>query len=204
MTRVEQRTRRYWFEDGLVEITSGGLMVLAGLLCVLEPVVRPRVTPSFLWNLVFPVVVMGGVGTSGLVVRRLKERITYPRTGYVRYPPTPPARRGIAWLVGGLTGAVLVGAFRTWPGLGSRSDLLLGVGIGAELVYLGIEFGLRRFHVLAAVSALAGTAGSWTRLDRAAGTAVYLLVVGAALVISGAATLWSYLRRSGGTEGERT
>ena len=81
---AEQRASRYWFADGLSTLVTGAAMLLIGLFLGSHNH-QPK-----------PVYVVLELGVIGLylvlmigqrpIVDWLKERITYPRTGYVRPP----------------------------------------------------------------------------------------------------------------------
>ncbi len=79
---AELRARRYWFTDGLTNLVLGvGCLSMA--LAALFPPRRPALVPMALW--------LAALGIYGAAITRnrqivewLKERITYPRTGYVQ------------------------------------------------------------------------------------------------------------------------
>jgi len=65
--------------------------------------------------------------------------------------------------------------------------MLLGLSIGAFLLYLAHAFGLARFYALAVLTLLAGAAASL-------GSAACFLTLGVGALISGWLTLWRYLK----------
>ena len=78
------RSKRYWNEDGIPEITIGGFWLLWGII-VLIPIAIPALAKfrSF-------ISIMGVLAAPAFMdfaVRRWKERVTFPRGGYVQFRP---------------------------------------------------------------------------------------------------------------------
>src|SRR5262245_28158908 len=85
MEQMVRKTRRYWYDDGFVEIGTGILLTLVALWLALRNII-PRESDWYpIATTGLPLLIMGA-GIGGVVlIRRLKERITYPRTGYVSF-----------------------------------------------------------------------------------------------------------------------
>jgi hypothetical protein len=106
--RLMKQTQRYWYEDGSADMAMGGFMLLIGLLFVGESLTPPGSPLWALGGMGLPVFLIGGGLVAGWMVKRLKSRVTYPRTGYVEYE-----RRGLArfaWLIGMALAAALLAA----------------------------------------------------------------------------------------------
>jgi len=78
--------RGYWFVDGFTEILAGGLFVLLGGVLLLRGM-APQ--DSFLAQFAtvasdIALIKVFGLVTAGLMLWWLKDRFTYPRTGFVR------------------------------------------------------------------------------------------------------------------------
>ena len=71
-----------------------------------------------------------------------------------------------------------------------------GLIAGVVFAYMGYRVGLRRFYVLAGLSALLGVGASLAGLGDVLGTAVLFTGLGLALVVSGLVALATYLRQS--------
>ncbi len=192
-TEIERRTRRYWYEDGFVEMGLGLLFGALGLVFGLEasastgPVRVAAV--AILTLLLF-------LGT--LVVRRAikasKERLTYPRTGYVAYRRNSSSNRtilAVLVIVGGT--AISLGASGATPG---RVLALQSLTLAAVLLIPAYRFGLRRFYFLAAVALIAGGAAEALGAGDVGGSALLYGATGIATLLSGAWTLRSYLGQS--------
>ncbi len=190
---IERRTRRYWYENGFAEMGLGVLFGALGIVLALEAsasagAVRVAAVAA-LTLLVF-------LGT--LAVRRAiktsKERLTYPRTGYVAYRRNSSSNRTILAalvIVGGT--AISLGASAATPG---RILALQSLTLAAVLLVPAYRFGLRRFYVLAAVAVIAGGAAEVLGAGEISGSALLFGATGIVTLFSGAWTLRSYLGRS--------
>lgn len=190
--RAMRRPWQYWFEDGLVEIAVGGVLVAIALLFLAEVAsgTAGLAAPGL------PVVVGGGSWLAGRAVKAAKERLTYPRTGYVAYKRERRRGRIVRTLaacavMGGLVGAVMAqlpsGAWIT------AAEGLLG---SVAFFLLGHKVDLTRFYALAGVSALLGVAASWAGLSDTLGSVVLYGGIGVAVIASGLVALRGYLRSS--------
>ena len=197
--KVIQRAHRYWYEDGLNEIAAGCMFVACGLFLFIMRFVRPGspLAPILAVGLVI-LVSFGGLAISR-AVRAAKNRVTYPRTGYVSY--RHPGSSGRPWIIGSgvgialaVLGIVLSKAHApTW--LGSMS-MVQGLILGAVLLYIGHRLGLARFYVLAFLSALIGVVVALGGFDDALGSAAYFGEMGLVLTASDLFTLRAYLSQT--------
>ncbi len=191
-----RRTRAYWYEDGLTEIAVGCIFALIGLLFITEALLPQGVARGSLAALGLPVVVIGGWLVASKLVRLAKERITYPRTGYVSYGRPPRRVRPATIFFGFVIGVTLAVLLALYPVSLSLIPAFEGLLIGAFLLYFGYRVDVLRFVALAVVSAVVGVAATLASLDDPLGMAAYFGVTGLAAVISGVAALASYLRHS--------
>lgn len=200
--QVRKRVYRYWYEDGLAEIATGCLFVLIGLVLGVQRLVPSGSPLTIIAGLAFPVVVVGGI----LAVRRLvdiaKERITYPRTGYVQYGRPGPRRRWLAAVLGGSMGIVVAALFANGPASLVWLPLFQGLIIGAFWLYMGTRLDLIRFYVLAVFSALIGIAIALGGLADPMGSAAYFGGMGVVTVAGGGLALRNYLRQTQPAEEE--
>jgi hypothetical protein len=189
-----RRTQSYWYEDGLADIAVGVIFLLIGALFTAEAILPPGWFPGGLSALGLPVVVIGGWLIASRLVRFAKERITYPRTGFVRYQRPPRRHRPLAGLVGGLIAALLALLLGTHPASIVWIPALQGLLIGAFILFIGYRVSVARYYFVAVASALAGLVGAFAGLGASAGSAIYFLGIGAAFVVSGVWALVTYLR----------
>lgn len=194
--KAEQRAKRYWYEDGISEIAIGCLSFLVGVLFYVEANATPDSLPSSFSAIGLPLLIIGG----GLIVSRLvktvKERITYPRTGYVAYCRTSSKRRFITGAIAGFVGAIIAVLLRTRTDLLGYLPVLEGLVIGAALLYMAHSLGVIRFYFLSVLSAIVGAVVFLEGLENTPGLAVYFMVMGIALIVSGFLTLWNYLSKT--------
>ena len=197
--KVIQRTHRYWYEDGLAEIAAGGMFVSCGLFLVMMRFVRPGSPLACIVAIGFTILVAFGGLAISRVVKAVKNRVTYPRTGYVSYrrPESNRRRRIIAASVGvglGVLGIVLsIVDAPTWL---MSMAMVQGLIIGAGLLYIGRRLGLTRFYALAFLSALIGVVVTLNGFDDALGSAAYFGEMGLVLTASGLFTMRTYLSQT--------
>jgi hypothetical protein len=128
-------------------------------------------------------------------VKALKQRMTYPRTGFVAYRAPTPGRRAIS----ALTALIIAGLFvALFPFLKTdRAELILMAGVvGVGFLLAGQRIGLPRFLVLGFLAPLAAVAISSLGAGRTVAHAAWFAALGLALGLSGALTLAAYLRRT--------
>ena len=94
--KIKLDASRYWFEDGLSEITLGMLFLIIGLVLQAETLIPPGSFLSGLNALTSFILVFGGIWLVRRVIRFLKDRLIYPRTGYVGYRKAYPVQRNYA------------------------------------------------------------------------------------------------------------
>ncbi len=95
LTQVQQRARAYWFADGLNEIISGIFAALYGglILILLRTRAESGAAQKDMLSTTANIFLLVGVFLTPVLLRWMKERSTYPRSGYVAYPELKPAER---------------------------------------------------------------------------------------------------------------
>jgi hypothetical protein len=156
-----KRGRAYWFVDGFVELGAGIFLLVLGGAVILRGYAGQG---GFLTGLASTAVDIGILKMIALlavvlVVWWVKDRFTYPRTGFVRGQRIPPAVfliliRNLA-LAGILPLLGLIAGFLFLPPVRSvliylPAGLPAGIGIlwGVLIVFAGEWMGLRRFRFL--------------------------------------------------------
>ncbi len=196
---ITKRTQRYWYEDGIWEIGFGAINLLLGLFYLLVAPINWVGPLSFVLVLLQVGVVLGAFRIINRLVTLLKERITYPRTGYVAYrKPASISRlkRAIytALIAGGI--GALVGALETIPSAQNRTALVMAIVYAAVLIYFGFRFSLARMYAVVALVILWGYWISRFALTDLYSSAAFFGGVGALILASGFITLLLYLRRT--------
>lgn len=196
--KVIQRTHRYWYEDGIAEIATGCMFMLCGLFLLMIRFLKPGSPLACIMAVgLTSLVAFGGLAFSK-AVKAVKNRVTYPRTGYVSYRrPENNRSRWIMISLGigiGVLGIVLsIADAPTWL---MSMALAQGLIMGTFLLYIGHRLGLARFYVLAFLSALIGVVVALGGFDDALGSAAYFGEMGLVLTASGLFTLRAYLSQT--------
>jgi hypothetical protein len=196
--KIEKRTVRSFYDDGLLEIAFGAfLLLLGGWLFAQAAAPEGSGLGSALGALFVLVIVSAGV-VVGRVVRFLKQRITYPRTGYVAFKKKEPnpKRRAAAALAGGLIGASLAVLYGLSPSVRTMLPAVNGLLFAVVMLLMANKVGVLRFHVLAAASAVIGVGLAAAGAGDLKGVGLFYGLFGAAVIISGLAALVVYLKRS--------
>ena len=191
--KVIKQSVRYRYEDGLGEAFWGVGFVLIGLIFFVAPATWPYSKVAFLAT----VFVVSWLFRR--IVRALKKRFVYPRTGMATSRKAKLGSR--AWAAGIIAGlvAMVVAAVITLLNRRSGLDWLLfanGLILGAFMLFIALKVGLRRYFFLAAFTALAGPAAAFAGLGPEHGTAAFYTALGLALLTSGAITFLIYLRQA--------
>lgn len=191
---IERRARRYWYEDGFAELGLGVLFGALGLVFALEASASAGVVRVAAVATLTLLVLLGTLAVRR-AIKTSKERLTYPRTGYVVYRRTSSSSRTILAVLVILGGTgIALGASAATPG---RVLALQSLTMAAVLLVPAYRFGLRRFYVLAAVAGLAGCATVVLGAGEISGSALVFGATGIASLLSGAWTLRSYLGQFG-------
>lgn len=196
--KIEKRTIQSFYEDGLTEIALGFVFLLLGGFFYAQSALPDGSRLGLVMNVLMIVVIFAGAFLARRIIRYLKRRITYPRTGYVAFKKKDlsPRRRLASAVVGGIFGASLAVLYGLAPSVKVLLPALLGLLLGVATLLFANKVGLLRFYVLAAASALVGIALTAAGIGELRGIGLYYGGYGAAVLLSGLAALAVYLRRS--------
>jgi hypothetical protein len=188
--QVVRKTRRYWYDDGFVEIGTGILLSLVAVWLASRNFI-PQTSPWFdIVTRGLPMLIMG-LGLAGSIwIRTLKERITYVRSGYVAFDKNGRWRSWLALvLAAGMGLPLLVGYM--WH---TNQALVAGLVFATGYASLGRYFNVVRFYGLGLVAILSGVAASFLpNLNGLLGTYFVLGGLGVGMTISGLLVLHRYL-----------
>jgi len=189
-----KHTRGYWYDDGLTDIAVGAIFLFISLLDYAQLLLPLDFVGGSLAALGLPVVVIGGYFLASKLVRLAKERITYPRTGYVQYQRPPSRSRPLAAVSGAVIAISLMLLIKTQHASLPPDPALEGLAISAMLLYVGHQAGVVRYYTLGALSTAFSVAMVLVGFDEILANAAYFAAIGASLVVSGVVTLAAYLR----------
>ena len=195
------RAQRYWFRDGLEEITLGIIFLLMGGWTLAQSK-EAWFVPG---TLIYLLLVVAFAIFVPRIKTALRERITYPRSGYV-------AQDGGSWLKGRLARALLVATLGLvvtgaavlalrYAGVASLDLARMvrwvpavgGIAVCAMSVYVRVRHSLVRFLVVGVFALILGVAAS-IEYPPTLAFAIFIVGVGCAWLCSGGVTLWNYLR----------
>lgn len=194
-----KRTRAYWLVDGLPEIYTGTCFLFTALSISL-PYILPK---PMLFNsaLVLPVVALVLVLGGRKMINRMKERLTYPRTGYVSYPQQSKMRRAATFIIAIVVavGILLLNQY----GVNFTQYMPLMQAGSVAIIFIMVSLrngGVLRFYLVAGAALLLGILQMMWWGFLGVGSVFFYGTLGSILVISGSLTLKSYLNQTPAAE----
>lgn len=191
-----QRTRQYWYVDGLNEMAFGAISLLLGVYFYTQATLPPDSLLYRILDTAFVLILVGGGLLANRIVSRIKATLTYPRTGYVSYPQPSKNRRLLLALVAMLVAALVSMFLILTPASLDWMPAISGLVVGGVWLFIAIKIGITRFYLLAAVSLILGGALAVSGLDNILAVGIYYASMAVAMFISGGLTLLRYLRTS--------
>jgi len=196
--KIEKRTVQSFYDDGSFEIALGVVFVLMGGYLY----VQTALPKGSALAAIMSVAMIGVIFLAGFLVNRiirfLKRRITYPRTGYVAFKkqPVSPRKRRRAGLFGGFMGLLLVPLLGLAPSLSALLPIMVSFPLAMIAFKIANKAGVARFFVLAALSAIIGFALTAAGIGSARGIGLAFGLIGGSMILSGVTALVVYLRRN--------
>jgi hypothetical protein len=204
--KIEKRTVQSFYSDGLAEISLGIIFLLLGGYFFAQAVAPEGSALNSALSLLSVLVIVSASFLVSRILRFLKHRITYPRTGYVAFKKkaASPKRRATTMIIAGIIGAGMAALYGISPSFNALFPALNGLLIAVAVLLIAHKAGLARFYILAAASAFIGIAVSAAGVSDMKGISLTFGLFGAAVTISGLATLIIYLRKSPRADRENT
>ncbi|NMB88380.1 MAG: hypothetical protein GYA17_08455 [Chloroflexi bacterium] len=145
-----------------------------------------------------PVLLIGGAWLGRYAVRRLKEKITYPRTGYVLYRSSSGRQRWMrAGRSAGIGALVAIVVILVSHQVGDHWVPAISGGLFClAMLLVSARMGLVRFLWLGVAVALIGILTTLLDLPTLYDTALFFGLFGLAWLASGGLTLLDYLRNT--------
>jgi len=194
ITSTQKRVFQYWFSDGLAELALGLVCLLMGLYLLAQSLIPQGSFAYRLLNLFSVVIVFGITRAVRRLLNSLKNRLTYPRTGFVAYKR--PGK--LAYLATGLVGLfifILVTGLLAFPDSNlAWMPAAAGIVFGGVLLFQALRTGLHRLFVLALISLLVGGGLAFSGIPDPLGLAFFFLLTGPCTLVPGAINLYRYLR----------
>ena len=193
---LERRVRSYWYDDGIAELSGGGMLVLLGLYFAVQGYFGERSTIAVILSVSMVLLFLAGTYAVRRLVAAFKSRVTYPRTGFVEYRDNSQdakRRRFGAAAVAIVLAAVLVARYRSIDTL-DLVVLISGLMMGLILIVLrGRASGLERFYLLGALAILLGVVLSLAGMAQAYALGLLYGLLGVAILLSGLLALRRYI-----------
>jgi MFS family permease len=196
--KIEKRTVQSFYDDGLTEISLGLIFLLLGGYFFAQAAAPEGSALSSALSVLFVLVIVSAGFLVSRILRFLKRRITYPRTGYVAFKKKELSskRRAATMIVGGIIGAAIAALYGISPSFKALFPALNGLLLAIAMLLFASKVGLARFYILSAASAVIGFAVTAAGVGDIKGVSLYYGLFGAALILSGLAALIVYLRKS--------
>jgi MFS family permease len=199
LKKVERRTIQYWYEDGIWEMAFGVMVLFLGIYLLGYALIPAKSLWRGLWSIGMLPVFIFGVRFVGRIVRLLKEKLTYPRAGFVSYRRPDGRKRPRRFsLVGGLAGIAFALAYSLSRNSGGFSWFPAGFGLlfALMLFYIALRTNLIRFFLLSVLVIASGIVLARSALAAISGLSIFYCLMGLALCVSGAITLRQFVRKN--------
>lgn len=202
LKKSQLRAIQYQYADGMYEFDTGFNYIIMTAYLYATSFLDPHYS-STIFELLFVgvciLIFIEGHMLIDLLIRKLKDHVTYPRTGYVSYPK----KAGSSWqenMLGLITFATVVMVviifLSKFPGAAKWIPALIGLIIALRVCISTFRARLARFYLLGAISVLGGIVLSLGPIGWEQGVILCLAVMSLIFVISGSLTFWTYLRRT--------
>lgn len=188
--KLMQDAYRYFYDDGLVELAIGGLFVIIAAAMLAMKLFVLDTPYAWLMGVILPLLLLALTFGVKRLLGTLKERVTYRRTGYVRYRDQPTRGR---WIIIAASFALAVISLVLKPEWSRHMSIYEGGILAIILFYMGHRVRLGRLYGLAVFALLAGIGAALAGLDDLTGSLATFGLIGLALLISGGLTLARYL-----------
>ncbi len=190
--RMVRKARASWWDDGIVEMVSGGSLVVIGGVGLLVS----RFPDSLFFKLVWILVLFGLILGGKRVVRWLKSRYVWPEYGYAE-----PSRKGgagsLVWVVVAMVALFLSVILFEHP----VANFLISLVPFCIFLSVAQYAGLNRFVVFGFLTLLAGIGLAFLRVKFNDAVSIELLFAGGVLIVSGIFR-WSSLKRRAKVDGQ--
>jgi hypothetical protein len=196
---IEQRVKRYWYMDGIAELSGGGMFFLLGMYFGLQDFLGSNSMLGGILQASLALLMIGGAYVSRRLINSLKTRLTYPRTGYVEYKVNKKetqSRRILVMVLAFATSALTLSFIRIFQSFDSMVAVT-GFIVGMILVLLRAKAaGLVRFYILGAISFILGLLLSISGLSNGYSLGLFYGLMGLCFFLSGGLTLRQYLHEN--------
>jgi hypothetical protein len=195
LNELTKRPIQYWFEDGIGELVTGGLFTLIGSYLILQAILSNSVWQAVI-SILSVIVIGGGVFLGRVLIAKLKERLVYPRTGYVSYPKRPSKGKLAVTLITVIAVAISVIMLGRSESDFTWTTFVIGAICGALMLFQAIQTGFYRLYIEAALAFLLGATMANPAFAGKLNNGLFFLIYGLILVFAGGCALFSYFQRA--------
>lgn len=202
---TQNRLKSYWFRDGLWDMGFGMALLILGLFNACLDGLLISDNFSLLLGILEILIVVLPFLLLGRVVNYLKERITYPRTGYVEYRHLSLSQRNLRMLRAALIGfifAIMFAFINLVPSMSERLPAFSGLVLGLVTGYMGARFHVNRYYLMGFLTLVLGVGISFISAPINRSIGLFFIAFGLLWLIGGMITLWNYLRQTHRTNEE--
>ncbi len=199
LQNVEKRTVGYWFEDGVFDIVIGAGFALLGLSYFAVEAIQPISWLAEVAGLIQIVLLLLVFFFLGKVVKKIKERVVYPRTGQVVYKQRSRSERFLRGMRSGVLSFLFAAAFSIFalaPNMHQVLPAIMGGLFAVAFMILGWRVGVMRYFITGGGIFIAGLGVSLLNSPFINQTGILFVAVGLVLAATGLAGLISYLRQN--------
>ena len=195
MRAAQKRINAYWYEDGIPEMGGGAIILVIGATLLVSELL-PESTRAWFTGLGLPLISLAVAYLFRRIMQVMKERITYPRTGYIVFRKPSKLRLvivGSSAALVSMLNILLLNALDESLAV-KLPSLILSFVAAIFSLYRGLQANLVRFYLLALFSfALAPVVLLLARPPYDIG--IFLSIFGLAWLVSGVLTFRAYLRK---------
>ncbi len=189
LKEIAQRPKKYWNADGVPDLVMGAVLILWGAALAL---------PAWLqWSWLWVVMVFSSLAANA-VIKKLKQRLTFPRTGYVEWTPPSSVTKMVTAFLGAGVAAAFVFLLRAAKVQGFMELLPSAFALLGALIFLIIAIWQKFPHYLwiSALSLVLAIILIRNPMDLTNSFILLWLSLGGCICLVGGVRLYAYLRRN--------
>ena len=197
LKEIERRPKQYWNADGLPDLLFGFVWILWGIGFLL-----PELLPAGKWRSYYSWVSLALLVVSGYAanwaIKKLKQRLTFPRTGYVEWrKPGTAARVAVMILAAAVAAgtALLASHGKEW-GIADYAPPALALFFALGYLLAAIWHKLPHLLFSSALSLVLAGVIARTRMDLHQAWILFLLCLGVLSCLVGFIRLRIFMRRN--------
>jgi len=192
---VIKNTRKYWYIDGTVEILGGAFIILIATLNLVILKISNPLTRGLILGIGQPIFFLLGSFAIRKFVASIKQKLTYPRTGYLSFQKpkdySKKSKKVIRILFIILVGAVVGAAGSLIPE--NMLPLITAIFISTYTFYLGYYFGVNRFYLTALIIVILRSFLTILPVNKSLQFPFLIGGLGFIWLIFGMVTFWQYM-----------